>query len=587
MKKSFLILTCYLLLSSGHAFSQEKGNIRWWNPVQNAFPVIEGQAWTGKVKDPYDRLPAKAEKTVRKEVWNLGHNSAGLLLRFRTNSANIIVRYGLKEGFAFPHMSSTGVSGVDLYTRTDDGAWLWCSGNRAFADTSKYEFRNIEQDERYHKLGREYRLYLPLYNSVKWMEIGVNSESTFEPLPLRQEKPIVVYGTSIAQGGCASRPGMAWTGILERQMDRPLINLGFSGNGRMETEVLDLINEIDAKIFILDCLPNLGPGPDLKSLLVSGVKKLREKHPSTPILMVEHAGFGGESTNKADRSRIEQLNQISQLAFSDLKQEGMKGIYYLPKSDLCLNMESFVDGVHPTDLGMKQYALAYEKVLRQILDEPIGIISTTKPVTQRREPDKYDWEKRHQDLLRKNLANPPKVCIVGNSIIHYWGGTTEGPVTDDSKAWKNDMQPLGVRNFGFGWDRIENVLWRVYHDELDGYAARKILIMIGTNNLTLNSHQEMLEGLKMLVQAVQQRQPNTGIVLCGLLPRVKKEKEIAELNLSIAQLAGDLSVQYADPGKIFLRNNGSLEETLFSDGLHPNAEGYKRLTPIIQKLIEK
>ena len=102
-----------------------------------------------------------------------------------------------------------------------------------------------------------YQLYLPLYNSLEWLEIGVPEEATIHFLALRNEKPIVVYGSSITQGACASRPGMAWTAILERKMDRPLLNFGFSGNGRLEKELIDLISEIDAKIFVLDCLPNL------------------------------------------------------------------------------------------------------------------------------------------------------------------------------------------------------------------------------------------------------------------------------------------------------------------------------------------
>ena len=587
MKKSVLALLGLLFLTFHIAFTQEKNTMRWWNPAQNDFPVVEGQAWPGQVKDFYDRFPKYAEKTVRKEVWDLSHNSAGLLIRFRTNSKNIIVRYGLKGVLSFPHMPTTGVSGVDLYTRSDDGIWLWCGGNRSFGDTAKYEFRNITPDERYHKQGREYRLYLPLYNTIKWLEIGVSSEAAFEPLPLRKEKPIVVYGTSIAQGGCASRPGMAWTSILERHMDRPLINLGFSGNGRMEKEVIDLLTEIDAKIYVLDCLPNLGPRSELKELLVSSVKRIREKRPSVPVLMVENADFGGVNTNKDNKNRIESLNEISKNAYSQLKEEGIKGIYYLSKEELGLDMESFVDGVHPTDLGMEQYAKSYENSLREILNEPIGKLSPNKPVTQRREPGKYDWEKRHEDLLKMNRINPPKVCILGNSIIHYWGGTTEGPVTTDSKAWKKDLEPLGVRNFGFGWDRIENVLWRIYHDELEGYNPNEVIIMIGTNNLSMNTHEEIIEGLKLLINAVQKRQPETKIIICGLLPRLKKEKEILELNLSIARLAGKMNIGYADPGKIFLKEDGLIDEQLFSDGLHPNAEGYIRLTPVIRNLIKK
>ena len=188
-------------------------------------------------------------------MWNLSHNSAGLIIRFRSNSAKITVRYTVGGAMNMPHMPSTGVSGVDLYAKNSDGTWLWSAGRFSFGDTVVYQYTGIDPKDIYHNHGREYRLYLPLYNSVRWMEIGVPDTSSLSFLPLRAEKPVVVYGTSIAQGGCASRPGMAWTAILGRSLDRPLINLGFSGNGRLEKELTGLLTEVDASLYILDCLP--------------------------------------------------------------------------------------------------------------------------------------------------------------------------------------------------------------------------------------------------------------------------------------------------------------------------------------------
>ena len=583
MKSLGCLITLLILIQVQTAFSQSKTIYSWWNPANCKFAVIEGQAWPDRVKSRYDRLPKDAEIKVREKVWYLGEYSTGLLIRFRSNSTQIVVRYGLKHGFASEHMPATGVSGVDLYARNSDGEWLWCNGKRSFADTSEYKFLNIEPNDRYHKKGREYRLYLPLYNTVKWLEIGVPEDAFFEVLPVRQEKPIVVYGTSIAQGGCASRPGMAWTSILERRLDRPVINLAFSGNGELEKELIDLMTEIDAKIFVLDCLPNLEPVPGLKKLIMESVKRLKEKRPSVPVLLVEHDGYGSEKAVLENSKKISELNEINRQAYAQLKEEGITRIYLLSKEELGLDFESFVDGVHPSDLGMQQYALAYEKCLRKILNEPVGVSATTQPVTQYREPDKYDWEKRHEELLRLNKEKPPKICLFGNSIIHYWGGTTEGPVTCNSNAWNIDIESMGVRNFGFGWDRVENVLWRIYHDELDGFSAKQVVIMIGTNNLEINANQEILEGLKLLVQAVKVRQPGASILLGGLLPRRNLEKRILDLNLLIAQVAGMNAIDYADFGRVLLNNEGKIDESLFSDGLHPNANGYRKLTPLIRK----
>ena len=210
--------------------AQNTGNYTWWNPATNSFPVVEGQAWQGTVKDFYDRLPAKAENMVRKEVWDLSRHSAGLYIKFNSNAKNIIVRYTTtgRGNYAMPHMPATGVSGIDLYAIDHSGNWVWAPGKYAFGDTVTYQFMNMEVDTVFRNRDCEFRLFLPLYNGVSWMEIGVPKENTFQPLPLTKEKPVVFYGTSILQGGCASRPGLGWTSIVERRLDCPVINLGFS-----------------------------------------------------------------------------------------------------------------------------------------------------------------------------------------------------------------------------------------------------------------------------------------------------------------------------------------------------------------------
>jgi lysophospholipase L1-like esterase len=303
------------------------------------------------------------------------------------------------------------------------------------------------------------------------------------------EKPVVVYGTSIAQGACASRPGMAWTSILGRKIDRPLINLAFSGNGRLEEELIDLLVEIDAKIYVLDCLPNLVPSrftaEDVSNRILTSVSRLRQKHPDTPILLTDHAGYTDGLINAERRKAFEEVNEVQKKAFAQLKSEGIEHIYLLPIEEINLDIETTVDGTHPNDLGMFRYAEAYEKTIREILHEPVGAFTTMQPCIQYREPNNYDWETRHRELLQMNKTQPPRIVFLGNSITHFWGGQPAGPFSNGSDSWNQYLAPLGVRNFGYGWDRIENVLWRVYHGELDGYEAEQIVMMIGTNNLHL------------------------------------------------------------------------------------------------------
>ncbi|MFD2934263.1 SGNH/GDSL hydrolase family protein [Spirosoma flavum] len=563
-------------------FAQNATEYTWWNPAQNQFPVIEGQAWPKEVQHPYDRLPAQAEKSVRSAVWNLSHNAAGLLIRFRASTDQIVVRYTVNGPHALPHMPATGVSGVDLYAVTSDGDWRWCTGKYSFKDTLEYRFTNLEPNDQYHQKGREYRLYLPLYNSVNWLEIGVPKGASFTPLPTRIEKPIVVYGTSIAQGACASRPGMAWTAILGRKLDRPIINLGFSGNGRLEKEIVQLLPGIDAKLYVLDCLPNLVatvgiPSDEIKNRIIESVKTLRQKRPGTPVLLVEHAGYTDGSLNATRRKLYSDANDIMRSAFTQLKTEGINQIYLLPKTAINLDMDDMVDGTHPTDLGMQHYADGYEKSIRTILNEPTGLYSTTKPCTQFRDAAIYDWETRHRDMVALTKAKPPRLIFLGNSITHYWGGQPQAPISRGSDSWNAVLEPLGAQNFGYGWDRIENVLWRVYHDELDGYAAAQVIIMIGTNNLQLNSDTDIIEGLKFLVGAIKVRQPTADILLLGILPRRDGEPRVMEINKGIAQASGQLNVTFADPGTVFLNADGKINESFFGDGLHPNAEGYQKL----------
>ena len=328
MKLKLIIIIC--LLFSHFVFSQNAKEYKYWNPATDASYVLEGQAWPKEVKDYYDRLPATAENIVRKPVWDLSKNSAGLKVRFRTNSTEIIVRYSVTGGLQMPHMPATGVSGVDLYARNTDGNWLWAAGKYSFGDTIVYRFTNLSPSG---EQGREYDLYLPLYNSVKWMEIGVLKDNLFKPLPAGKDKPIVVYGTSIAQGGCASRPGLAWPAILNRKLNLPVINLAFSGNGRLEKEVIDFITQIDARLYVLDCLPNLTGTPtnELKKKIVEAIKQIQLERPNTPILLAEHDGYTDEKINLSSRKSYQDANNALKNVFDSLTAKGVKNIFLLTK----------------------------------------------------------------------------------------------------------------------------------------------------------------------------------------------------------------------------------------------------------------
>ncbi len=587
MQRIVLFLSLYLWCSI--AFAQES-NYRWINSSDEEFPEVCGQAWSDSLHGSFYRLPSKAEGVVRDVVWGLSRHSAGLHVRFMTDAQAIVVRYKVGGDYSMPHMPTSGVSGLDIYAKDSEGALSWCRGRYSFGDTIQYAFSGLNVKESFHDRGREYRLYLPLYNSVEWLEIGIPDEDKFEKIPLRNEKPIVVYGTSIAQGACASRPGMAWTSILGRELDWPLINLGFSGNGRMEKELIDLLGEIDAEMYVLDCLPNLTPGEgrthnDVYQLIIQAVKKLRAKCPSTPILLTEHAGYSDGALNSERFDIYTGLNSVMEKAYKALIEEGINDLHILKHDDIGLGLDSFVDGTHPSDFGMVAYAKAYESVIRHILNQPKGSISTTIPVTQRREPGAYEWEARHEELLALNQTAPPEICFFGNSIVHYWGGIPEAVWRRGVESWDQLFATFTVRNFGFGWDRVENILWRVNHGELDGFQAKQIITMLGTNNLHLNSDNEIIEGIELLIKTIKAKQAKSEMLAIGILPRRNGEERVRNLNVKISEIAQKFNIPYTDAGTVLLQADGIIDETLFSDGLHPNKKGYEKLAKAIKPFV--
>ncbi len=334
--------------------------------METEFPVIQNRGWNDEIVNSYQRIPDRAKSILRPSVWNLSLNSAGLAIHFHTNAQKIQIRYGVSESFAMNHMPATGKSGLDLYAIDSNGNWRIMSGRYSFSDTVTYTYNNIIESE--NNLGFEYRLFLPLYNTVKWMEIDVPEGTNFSFVPELKEKPIIVYGTSIAQGGCASRPAMGWTNILSRKLDRPVTNLAFSGNGPLEKEMVNLINELDASLIIYDCLPNMeGLSDDeIKKRTAYGVAAIREKG-NVPILITDHIGMMNAGMNSSTKHVGNRMNDLSREVIDSLKLAGVENLYHLHIDDINFPTDGAVDNIHPNDLGMQAYADAYEKIVRQIL----------------------------------------------------------------------------------------------------------------------------------------------------------------------------------------------------------------------------
>ncbi len=354
MLSPFCTLTLLLPLVAPSS-DLEEGETTW---IDARELLVEGQGWSDTAA-PWDRLPARAEETVPKSVWGLSHDSAGIAVRFVTDAEAIEVRWTLTGGtLSMPHMPATGVSGVDCYVRGEDSRWRYVDNGRPTAVENRARFRLPS--------GPEYLLYLPLYNGVRSLEVGVPGGKSISRPPADSErsraKPIVFYGTSITQGACASRPGMAATAIVGRELDVPVINLGFSGSGEMELEMAELIAELDPSVFVLDCLPNMSIR-QIEQRVRRFVQRLRRDHPETPIVLAEDSSFLDTSPTEkgmALRERFERLQCLDVCGLVLLPGSGMLG------SD----GDGTVDRVHPNDLGMERQAAVFADCLRRLLAPP-------------------------------------------------------------------------------------------------------------------------------------------------------------------------------------------------------------------------
>lgn len=356
--KQLIILPAGTLISPLRSYVS--ADVIHWHRVQDW--GVEGKGWSGTERF-YDRLPVKAKNLVREPVWNLSRHAAGITASFSTNSKVIHIRYEvLNENLDMYHMPATGVSGVDLYAEDHLGRERWVQVTHPDKKIMEAELvKNLDG------LKHKFTLYLPLYNGVESLDIGVPEGTTLTPITPRSEKPLVFYGTSILHGACASRPGMAFTNILRRRLNMPVINLGFSGNGRMEPELADLLSEIDARVYILDCVPNMSTEM-VQERVVPFVQKLAYVRPQAKILLTEGRVFANAQFDPGLAEGHQRSREALNAAFITLKQNLKDNLFYLQCTDLIGDDgEGTTDGSHPNDLGMVRYADAYEATLREIL----------------------------------------------------------------------------------------------------------------------------------------------------------------------------------------------------------------------------
>ena len=327
----------------------------------SAFPLL------GKISDAtetrYERLPARLKEISREPVWELGKSTAGLAIRFCSDSRQISVKWETLYNGVMNHMAQTGSKGLDLYC-LENGKWTYV--NTARPTDKKSEATLISNMVRKE---RELMLYLPLYDGIVSLEIGIDSLA-FIGLPKvdlpRRSKPIVAYGTSITQGGCASRTGMAHTNILSRRLNREIINLGFSGNGLLDEEIAELMCECDASLYIIEYANCTAE--QITERTEKFFRILRDKHPDTPVVFVENPTYTYTRFDLESQNRVNEKNKALQAVFNDLKAKKEKNIWLIHTTGhIGTDSEATVDGAHFTDLGFLRNAdFMYPKIKKII-----------------------------------------------------------------------------------------------------------------------------------------------------------------------------------------------------------------------------
>lgn len=340
--------------------------MEWISALDPRWTVC-GLPWHAENDGTLARLPLRADNLVRPEVRGLGRQLSGGRIRFRSDTAELSVRVAHSADPCMWNMHRVGSSGLDLYV----GATWWGATNWMTPEP-EYEYAFFS-DQR--PVEREFTLYLPLYNDLTRLEIGLSDgASVLPPLPFALPKPVVYYGSSITMGGCASRPGNAYPAILSRRLNLDMVNLGMSGNGLGEPEVASLIAEIDAACFVLDFHINVMTADELRKVYLPFYEAIRQRHPDTPMLMLSQI-FTTRERFQPDwlQKRIDQTAVIRE-AYSEALRRGDQQVHFVDGTWLIGPEDEgvYVDGVHPNDRGFFMIADRLEPVLRDLLLTPIN-----------------------------------------------------------------------------------------------------------------------------------------------------------------------------------------------------------------------
>ena len=301
----------------------------------------------------FHRIPIDVAERTNEGVKALNYNTAGGRVRFKTDSPYIAMSVKYSSLGRMPHFAFCGSVGFDLY---EDTRYI-----KTFVPTvdPRTEFESvIDLGEREM---RDITINFPLYSSVKELYIGLDENAKLEcPEKYSNQKPIVYYGSSITQGGCASRPGTCYQAYISRRFNADYVNLGFSGSARAEEPITDYIKGLDMGLFVYDYDHNAPTAEYLGTTHEKMFLAIREANRDLPIIMMSRPLHKINRTAEDER-RVEIIKQTYENALA----RGDRNVYFLSGDDLtelCGN-EGTVDNCHPTDLGFASMADALIRLI--------------------------------------------------------------------------------------------------------------------------------------------------------------------------------------------------------------------------------
>lgn len=356
-----------LLLAAAVALNAAAADKVWHSA--DSLPLLGKGIDPASTANRYQRLPDSLKTKVKRDaVYWLGTQPAGMAIRFASDAPAIDVKWKNLYKVNMNHMTPTGIRGLDLYTLLPDSTWTFVNSARPDvnnASTTANVIANMDPAM------REYMLYLPLYDGLDSLYIGIGGDYTLtQPHVALPEvaKPIVMYGTSLLQGGCANRAGMAHSNIIRRRLNRDVINFGFSGNGQLDLEIAEVLAAVpDPGMYMLDFVPNVSD-EQIDTLMIPFVEIIEAAHPGIPILFAEDPHFPHTRFDKKIADEVSRRNALMQGKYKELTQR-YPNLYYVASDDFAgHDFEAWVDGIHYTDLGFLRYSDLLEPILRRMLE---------------------------------------------------------------------------------------------------------------------------------------------------------------------------------------------------------------------------